>query len=223
MRNIVDDLVYFLERQKDGRFQIEGEHRLADLHNNVPGFGDRITLAIDGVGTSIMEVVGRYFVRHLDEASDSEWIAWFIIVQSVDLQEADDLLEAVSEHYAKFVRDRPPQKRERAPRVNATPTHDDRRGIERWRRQDAERQKHHPVHKLDKPQMRALRFLADHPECTTVDLIPNAGEKTMEVLSKVGCVRPGGKDNRGFREWHITDEGRAELQREAAYKNWSFD
>ncbi|PZM14616.1 hypothetical protein CPY51_10270 [Rhizobium tubonense] len=37
-----------------------------------------------------MEVVGRHFVRHLDEALDSEWIAWFIIVQSVDLRSRHD-------------------------------------------------------------------------------------------------------------------------------------
>ncbi|GLR49743.1 hypothetical protein KYK30_14365 [Shinella yambaruensis] len=108
MPNIVDDMVYFLERQEDGKFHIEGEYALSDLRNTVPGFGDRITLTIDGVGTSIAEVVGRYFVRHIEEASDSEWIAWFIIVQSIEPQEADDLFDVISVRYTNFVRASPP-------------------------------------------------------------------------------------------------------------------
>ncbi|MGZ2404852.1 hypothetical protein [Rhizobium ruizarguesonis] len=103
MPKIIDDLVYFLERQADGKYQIEGEHFLADLGNTIPAIGDRITLTIHDVGISIMEVVGRHFVRHFDEASDSEWIAWFIIVQSVDMQEADDLFDAISENYSRYI------------------------------------------------------------------------------------------------------------------------
>ncbi|MBB2832386.1 UNVERIFIED_ORG: hypothetical protein GGD51_002515 [Rhizobium esperanzae] len=104
MPKIIDELVYFLERQEDGKYQIEGEHGLSDLGNTVPSIGDRITLTIHEVGISIMEVVGRHFVRHYDEASDSEWIAWFIIVKSVDLQEADDLFDVINENYRQFVK-----------------------------------------------------------------------------------------------------------------------
>ncbi|EJT05686.1 hypothetical protein [Rhizobium sp. CCGE 510] len=104
MPKIIDDLVYFLERQDDGKYQIEGEHLLADLSNTIPGIGDRITLTIHDVGISTVDVIGRHFVRHLDEASDSEWIAWFIIVKSVDLQEADDLFDVINENYCRFVK-----------------------------------------------------------------------------------------------------------------------
>ncbi|TAZ76551.1 hypothetical protein [Rhizobium ruizarguesonis] len=108
MPKIIDELVYFLERQADGKYQLEGEHGLTDLGHTVPGFGDRITLTIHDAGISIMEVVGRHFVRHYDEASDSEWIAWFIIVQAVDLPEADDLFDVISENYSRFIQGWPP-------------------------------------------------------------------------------------------------------------------
>lgn len=100
--------MYSLERQDDGKYHIEGEHVLADLGNAIPGIGDRITLTIHDVGISTMDVIGRHFVRHLDEASDSEWIAWFVIVLSVDLQEADDLFDVINENYPHFIQGRPP-------------------------------------------------------------------------------------------------------------------
>lgn len=221
MPKIIDDIVYFLERQNDGKYHIEGEHGLTDLGNTIPGFGDRVTLTVHDVGISITEVVGRHFVRHYDEASDSEWIAWFIIVQSVDLQEADDLFDVINENYSQFVKSAPP-KCKRAQRIEAGLAHDERSDFQWWQEQDTQRQKYRPLHKLDKPQMRALRFLADHPKCMTVDLIPQCGEKTMEALAKAGCVRSGGKDHRGFREWFVTEEGREEIRRDDTYTNWLF-
>ncbi|MDI5926468.1 hypothetical protein QBK93_17465 [Rhizobium leguminosarum] len=122
MPKIIDDLVYFLERQDDGKYQIEGEHLLADLGNIIPEIGDLITLTIHDVGISIMEVVGRHFVRHFDEASDSEWIAWFIIVQSVDMQEADDLFDAISENYSQYIQGWPPPKHKPTSPTEAPPT-----------------------------------------------------------------------------------------------------
>ncbi|MDQ0558289.1 hypothetical protein QO004_000062 [Rhizobium mesoamericanum] len=99
MHTIIDDTVYLLERDSDGKYEIQGEHALADLSNNVPSVGDRITLTIDDDGpTSIMEVVSRYLVRHLDRPSNSEWTAWFLIVQAIDLQEADDLFDVINEN-----------------------------------------------------------------------------------------------------------------------------
>jgi len=224
MPDIVDDQVYFLVRQKNGKFEIESQYLLADLNNTVPGFGDRMALTIHDTGFSMMEVVGRYFVRHLDEASDTEWIAWHVIVQPIDLQEADDLFEAISENYSKYVKPAPAQKRwrDRQPKSDA-PAEQPHDEFKEWRRQDEERDKHRPIHKLNAPQMRALRFMIDHPDLMTSDLIPRAAEKTMEALAKAGCLRPGGKNYRGYREWHVTDEGRAEVQRHDTYKNWGQD
>ncbi|WP_187772317.1 hypothetical protein [Agrobacterium sp. B1(2019)] len=221
--NFVDDVVYFLERQPDGKYEIDAEHLLSDIGGNVPGFGDRIASTIHDTGWSFMEVVGRYFVRHIDENSNKEWLVWFVIVESVDLPEADDLFDLISETYNRFIKGRSALKRKRVSNSDPTPVDGKTNHFKRWMEQDDERQKQGPKHRLDKPQMRALRFLAAHPEIMTVDLIPQCGEKTMEALSKVGCVRPGGKDHRGFREWHITDEGRAEIDRDDTYNNWVFD
>ena len=65
--------------------------------------------------------------------------------------------------------------------------------------------------------------MIDHPQYMTVDAIPQAGEKTMESLSKVGVVRPGGKDENGARVWLVTDEGRDEIVRTDTWKNWKFE
>ncbi|WP_434729491.1 hypothetical protein [Rhizobium binae] len=109
MRTVIDETVYLLERNSDGKYDIQGAHSLSDLNNTVPSVGDRITLTIDGDGpTSVMEVVSRHLVRHLDRASNSEWTAWFLMVQGVDQREADELFEVVSEHFSRFVRPDPP-------------------------------------------------------------------------------------------------------------------
>lgn len=38
----------------------------------------------------------------------------------------------------------------------------------------------------------------------------------------VGVVRAGGTDHRGFREWFVTEEGRAEIKSADTFKNWKF-
>lgn len=101
---IIDDVVYLLERQSDGKYEIQGAHSLSDLNNTVPSVGDRITLTIDVDGaTSVMKVVSRHLISHLDRASDCEWTAWFLVVQGLDPREADDLFELVSEHFRQYI------------------------------------------------------------------------------------------------------------------------
>ncbi|MGO8282177.1 helix-turn-helix transcriptional regulator [Rhizobium ruizarguesonis] len=104
--------------------------------------------------------------------------------------------------------------------VNKSQTDDDAWG--KWEAKDREREKHRPLHRLDAREQRILRFMIAHPDHLTVELIPQAGEKTMETLAKVGVVRPGAKDSRGMREWSVTDEGRAEVKRIDTYRNWQF-
>ncbi len=94
---IVDELVYFLRRQDDGKYELEGSEGLSNLSNTVPVIGDNITLTREGLGGSTMRVVGRHYVRHLNEATDTEWAAWFIIVESLELD--GDLLAAISENF----------------------------------------------------------------------------------------------------------------------------
>lgn len=94
--------------------------------------------------------------------------------------------------------------------------------LKAWRRDKAERDKHRPIHNLDTRERRVLRFMLTHPDCSTTDLIPEAGEKTMATLQKVGVVRAGDKDFSGQRQWFVTDEGRAEIKRIDKWSNWKF-
>ncbi|MFF0919067.1 helix-turn-helix transcriptional regulator [Rhizobium leguminosarum] len=91
-----------------------------------------------------------------------------------------------------------------------------------WKARSRERDKYRPLHRLDAREERVLRFMIAHTDHLTVDLIPQAGEKTMEALAKVGVVRSGGKDYRGMRDWSVTDEGRAEVERIDTWTNWKF-
>jgi hypothetical protein len=108
MHQIIDDCVYLVKRDSDGRLEVEGEHLLPDLGNTVPIVGDRIVLTMDEHGSSsVMEVVSRHLVRHMDRASDTEWTAWFLMVREIEQHEGDELFELVSEHFDKYVRPKP--------------------------------------------------------------------------------------------------------------------
>ncbi|WP_376742150.1 helix-turn-helix transcriptional regulator [Ensifer canadensis] len=110
-----------------------------------------------------------------------------------------------------------------SPHTRVTATAHERNTFAWWKAREAERDKHRPHHNLTAPEQRALRFMIDHPEYLTADLIPRVGDKTLEGMAKVGVVRPGGKDHRGFREWHVTDGGRAEIDRIDTWTNWKFE
>lgn len=110
-----------------------------------------------------------------------------------------------------------------APIAPIAPAVDARGAYERWSAQREKRDEHRPIHHLDAREERILRFMIAHPDSTTVDLIPQAGEKTMRMLAEVGVVRPGGKDHSGQREWFVTDEGLAEIARTDTWENWKFD
>ncbi|AIC27056.1 hypothetical protein IE4771_CH01939 [Rhizobium etli bv. mimosae str. IE4771] len=216
MSIIVDDKVYFIQRQKHGSFYLDATFSLSDLGGTVPGFGDRYALAIHKSGTAIAEVVGRYFLRHIDEKAGNEWYAWFIVVQEVSLREQDDLFRIFSTVYKEDIRGNPVKQKRAAKRDS------EEKGFEYWENQDRQREKHAPLHKLDAREQRILRFMIAHPECQTTDMIPEAGEKTMDALAKVGVLRPGAKDHTGQREWFVTDEGRAEVNRIDTWTNWKF-
>ncbi|MBB3658483.1 hypothetical protein FHX15_003730 [Rhizobium sp. BK650] len=201
MSIIVDDKVYFIERQKTGAYWLDATFSLSDLGGTIPGFGDRYALAIRKSGTAIAEVVGRYFLRHIDDNAGSQWYAWFVVVEAVELKEQDDLFDIFSKVYDEDIRGNELKLKRGANKQNED------RGLEYWQAQQREREKHAPLHKLDAREQRILRFMIGHPDCWTTDTIPEAGEKTMEALSKVGVVRPGAKDATGKREWFITDEG----------------
>ncbi len=93
---------------------------------------------------------------------------------------------------------------------------------QKWKKKERERDKYRPIHNLDAREERIVRFMIAHPEYTTVDLIPQAGEKTMEMLAQRSIVRPGARDSDGKREWFVTDEGLADIERTDIWRNWKF-
>ncbi|MBB6304686.1 hypothetical protein [Rhizobium leucaenae] len=58
-----------------------------------------------------------------------------------------------------------------------------------------------------------LRFMVNHPDCTTPDVIPGAGIYRMEKLAKLGAIVEIDRNSSGARQWIVTDEGRAAVKR----------
>lgn len=78
------------------------------------------------------------------------------------------------------------------------------------------REKYRPQLDLDAKQERVLHFMADHPECDTIDVIPGAGPTAMDKLIEAGAVRLVDTAGKVLR-YGVTDEGQAELHR---FKKW---
>jgi hypothetical protein len=56
-----------------------------------------------------------------------------------------------------------------------------------------------------------LRFMLNHPDCKTPDVIPGAGIYRMEKLAKLGAIVEIDPDASGARQWNVTDEGYSAL------------
>lgn len=85
---------------------------------------------------------------------------------------------------------------------------------------ETERDKHKPLLGLSAKEEKVLRYMVEHSDCTTPDVIPNAGEHTMERLTEKGALKEIGRDFRDEREWAVTDEGHAEIKRTDTWRNW---
>ncbi|WP_391564525.1 helix-turn-helix transcriptional regulator [Sinorhizobium meliloti] len=80
------------------------------------------------------------------------------------------------------------------------------------------REKYRPQLGLDAKLERILRFMADHPDCDTIDTIPGAGQVLMERLIANGAIRLIGKDG-GLFTYALTEQGHAELHRLKKWKS----
>ena len=90
-----------------------------------------------------------------------------------------------------------------------------------WQDSQRERDIHRPLHRLDVKSERILRFMIDHSDHRVANVIPGAGEKTLEMLAKKGLLKRSSKDSGGRREYDVTSEGRAEIERTDTWKNWN--
>lgn len=84
-------------------------------------------------------------------------------------------------------------------------------GLQKWKRQRSEKNARQAPYKphlnLRSQQQQVLMFMADHPDCQTVDTVPGAGQRTMEILIEAGAVHgTGGR-------YRLTRLGQEEAER----------
>lgn len=182
----------------DGSIEAMGGGPLDQFEGSCPNVGDTIAKLniLDG-SFKFYNVQRRMFI---DSADSDE--GWAILLRAV---EASPLMSAVADEWldeTKFWRDVDEQEREEEVAKQ-----------ERLKQQEEDRKKHAPRHSLHPREVRALRFMIEHPERNTVDLIPQAAEYTINVLATAGLIRSVGKDLRGLKTWKVTKEGKAEIDR----------
>lgn len=81
--------------------------------------------------------------------------------------------------------------------------------LSEWReKKEKRRAKHQPRMGLDAKHERVLLFMAERPDCDTIEMIPGAGPVIMQRLVAVGALKraPGER-------YELTDEGRQEVVR----------
>jgi len=91
--------VYVLSPVSNGGYEFIDTIPMSALKGVVPNLGDRITLDLynndEGDGLAVAEVIGRHFVRYIDESDGDEAYAWFLVVQTVELDHTSKLAEAI--------------------------------------------------------------------------------------------------------------------------------
>lgn len=99
------------------------------------------------------------------------------------------------------------------PESCATSAEQGKDNYEAWRLEDDERNKHRPVHGLNKRQESALRALTKYGPSNGKD-IGGAGEATFRYLAERGLAlrQPDG--------WRPTGEGIAEVERTDTWLHW---
>jgi hypothetical protein len=195
----LDYTIRLYELLPDGGLEALGGGPISQYGGACPNVGDTIARLHPLDETfQFYNVQRRMFI---DSADGDE--GWAILIRAVD---ASALMSAVAAEW-----------------LDETIFWRDVEKKESWEYRSAQREKHRPHHRLDAREQQILRFMIANPGKTAVDEIPRAGEKTMEKLLEVGVVRAGGKDDRGHRKWHVSDDGLAEISRIEAYENWKPD
>lgn len=111
--------VYVLSRVSSGEYQCIDTIPLSALRGGVPNIGDRITLDLynddEGDGLAVEEVISRHVVRYISENSADEAYAWFLVVETVELDCARELAEAIGTAFRNELRPIAPPTKPRAP------------------------------------------------------------------------------------------------------------
>lgn len=121
MEEQVLEEVYVLSPVSNGGYQYIDNIPLSALKGVVPNVGDRITLDLynndEGDGLAVEEVIGRHFVRYINESNGDEAYAWFLVVETVELDHTSKLAEAIGDVFRNELRPTEPA-------VVAPPVHD---------------------------------------------------------------------------------------------------
>lgn len=194
----LDYTIRLYELLPDGDLEALSGGPIEQYGNSCPNVGD--TIAKYDVLAETFKFYNVQRRMFIDSADGDE--GWAILIRPID---ASALMTAVADEWldeTKFWRE--------------VDEKDD------WQYQHAERQKHFPHHRLDARLESVLRYMIENPDYKTVDLIPRAGERTMEILHGLGILKAGGVNAQGARQWEVTDEGRAEVECIDTYRNWKF-
>lgn len=98
MDDNVSEQVYVLEKFSSGAYELVDDFPISTMLGTLPSIGDRLTLDLydddKGDGIAVAKVVGRHFVRYIMEKTGDECYAWFLLVETIETDEAVGLADA---------------------------------------------------------------------------------------------------------------------------------
>lgn len=201
----LDYTIRIYELLADGKLEPLGGGPISQYGGSCPNVGDTIArYDVLSEAFKFYNVQRRMFI---DSADGDE--GWAILIRAVD---GSPLMSAVADEWldeTRFWRDVDEQERQEEAAKQA-----------RSRQKEEDRKKNAPRHSLDPRDVKALRFMIDHPDCVTIDTIRGAAEHTIAVLFDAGLVRKVGRDAAGAQQWRVTKEGKNEIARRDV---WSSD
>ncbi|MBP1847997.1 hypothetical protein J2046_006282 [Rhizobium petrolearium] len=200
----LDYTIRLYELLPDGELESLGGGPISQYGGSCPNVGDTIArFHVLEESFKFYNVQRRFFINSADGDE-----GWAILIRAV---EASALMSAVADEWldeTRFWRDVDEQER-------AQEAEDQRRKEQ----QKEERRQNAPRHGLHPREVKALRYMVEHPESVTIEAIRGAGEHTIGVLAEAGLVRRSGRAADGSQQWRVTKEGKSELQRWEAWRN----
>ncbi len=182
----------------DGQLEALGGGPIDQYGGSCPNVGDTISRR-----DLLAEIFKFYNVQRrmfIDSADGDE--GWAIIIREV---EASSLMSAAAEEWldeTRFWREVDEQERQ-----------DEVEKQRQLEQREEERKNNAPRHHLHPREVKALRFMIDHPECVTIDTIRGAADYTIGILREAGLIRKAGKDAHRAQQWRVTKEGKNEIAR----------
>jgi len=173
----------------------------------VPNVGDTYAKwGLDDV-YRFYSVQRRYFVDSVDNDH-----GWCVVVREV---ESAPQMETVVKEWSEETRfwrelDKQEQdERDRALREELTKLTRKKKSKKPKSQAEDKSEKSHAGPKVNGNLAPILRYMVNHPLCTSPDVIPGAGLHRMEQLTELGALVEVERDVLGQRSWQLTDFGRS--------------